>query len=173
MVLSQKRINISQEDQSNSGMSLLIRAYHNSIIPLNSFGPILHDKMKPAKLFAQYDVIAWCLCTTMHTLCPIYRSVWYPSYNQQSCLVVVWCLCTTIHTLCPIYNLVWYTTIQPVLLCMGVYHTNMIALGAIVHFPAPRCSAEQTSGRSYSHYTLPTFRTDVSTTFLLGIPESI
>ena len=130
MVLSQKRINMSQEDQSNSGMSLLIRAYHNSIITLYYFGPTLHDKMKPAKLFAQYDVIAWCLCTTIHTLCPIYRSVWYPSYNQQSCLVVVWCLCTTIHTLCPIYNLVWYTTIQPVLSCMVVYHTNVIALGA-------------------------------------------
>ena len=130
MVLSQKRINMSQEDQSNSGMSLLIRAYHNSIITLYYFGPTLHNKMKPAKLFAQYDVIAWCLCTTIHTLCPIYRSVWYPSYNQQSCLVVVWCLCTTIHTLCPIYNLVWYTTIQPVLSCMVVYHANMIALGA-------------------------------------------
>ena len=42
----------------------------------------------------------------------------------------VWCLCTTLHTLCPIYNLVWYTTIQPVLSCMVVYHTNVIALGA-------------------------------------------
>ena len=42
----------------------------------------------------------------------------------------VWCLCTTIHTLCPMYNLVWYTTIQPVLSCIVVYHTNVIALGA-------------------------------------------